>query len=207
MASLIPFIGVSLLVIVTPGQDTLLTVRNTLIGGRIAGWLTALGVVTGQLAWTLAATFGLSAALVAYPSAFVAIQLAGAGYLVIIGAQSLRAAIQRSRIASPGSELRPAIRRGPSLRQGLFSNLGNPKTLLFFTSLLPQFSDGRSASDLLALGLTFCVLTLLWLCLYAVAVARLGNLFARTTLSRTLEGLAGVSLVALGLRIATDAAA
>jgi threonine/homoserine/homoserine lactone efflux protein len=203
---LFAFFTVSLLVIVTPGQDTLLTVRNTLHGGRIAGWLTALGVAGGQLTWTLAASAGLSAVLLAYPSAFIAIRIAGAAYLILLGAQSLRAAISQRRITVMRIEPGQAARQPAYIRQGLLSNLGNPKMLLFFTGLLPQFADGGRAIDLVILGLTFCLLTLSWLCLYVAAVAKLGELFAKPRFWRSLEGAAGVGLVALGLRIASDAA-
>src|SRR5439155_16708532 len=83
------FLAVSVLVIVTPGQDTLLTVRNTLGAGRIAGMLTAVGVAGGQLTWTLAASAGFAAVVIAYPAAFTAIRVTGAAYLVLLGGRSL----------------------------------------------------------------------------------------------------------------------
>ena len=89
---LLAFLGISALVIVTPGQDTALTIRNTLAGGRRAGSFTALGVSTGQAVWTLAASAGVAALLVASEPAFIALKLAGAAYLVFLGAQALVAA-------------------------------------------------------------------------------------------------------------------
>ncbi len=203
---LFAFVTVSLMIIMTPGQDTLLTVRNTLTGGRVAGWLTAVGVAGGQLTWTLAASAGLSAILLAYPSAFAAIRVAGAAYLVLLGAQSVRAAVSQRRLSTERFEPGEAIGRPAYVRQGLLSNLGNPKMLLFFTGLLPQFAGGGRAIDLVILGLTFCLLTLSWLCLYATAVAKLGELFSKPKFWRTLEGATGLGLVALGLRVASDAA-
>src|SRR5918992_2760749 len=94
MAELLAFLGVAVVVIVTPGQDTALTVRNTLAGGRRAGVRTAAGVVAGQAVWALAASAGLAALLVASEPAFVALKLAGAAYLIFLGAQSLLAAIR-----------------------------------------------------------------------------------------------------------------
>ena len=88
------FLGVSLLVIVTPGQDTALTIRNTLAGGRRGGFFTALGVVTGQVTWALAASAGLAAVLVASQPIFTALRLAGAAYLVWLGVQALVAAVR-----------------------------------------------------------------------------------------------------------------
>jgi threonine/homoserine/homoserine lactone efflux protein len=201
---LFAFFTVSLLVIMTPGQDTLLTVRNTLNGGRIAGWLTAVGVAGGQLTWTVAASAGLSAVLLAYPAAFVAIRVAGGVYLIVLGLQSLRAAMGQRAEAVAGLQTRPATRPPTYVRQGLLSNLGNPKMLLFFAGLLPQFAPVGSSMALAMLGLTFCVLTLAWLCVYATAVARLGELFLRPRFWRSIEGATGVGLVALGLRVAVD---
>ena len=88
------FLGISAVVIMTPGQDTALTIRNTLLGGRPTGVATALGVAVGQAGWTLAASLGLTALLVASEFAFAAIRLIGAGYLVYLGARSLWIAIR-----------------------------------------------------------------------------------------------------------------
>ena len=95
--------------------------------------------------------------------------------------------------------------QGRALRQGVLSNLGNPKMAVFFASLLPQFAPTGSASFaiLLALGFLFCAMTFVWLTFYAVAVARLGRLMTGT-LRRALDAVTGVVLIALGLRLATD---
>ena len=81
------FLGVSALVICTPGQDTALTVRNALSGGRASGVATAAGVALGQVAWTVAASVGIAAVLATSEPAFLALRLAGAAYLVFLGAQ------------------------------------------------------------------------------------------------------------------------
>jgi threonine/homoserine/homoserine lactone efflux protein len=200
----IAFLAVSVLVIVTPGQDTLLTVRNTLGAGRVAGVLTAVGVASGQLTWTLAASAGFAAVVIADPTVFTAIRVAGAAYLVFLGGRSLRDAVGgRHVIVLPENDQHPAVAFA-FVRQGLISNLGNPKMLLFFTSLLPQFTGRGGALDLVVLGSVFCLLTLCWLSAYAVVVARLNILLARATVRRAVEGASGLALVALGLRIATN---
>ena len=196
-AQLAAFLGVSAVVIVTPGQDTALTIRNTLLGGRRAGVGTAVGVVGGQLAWALATSAGLAALLLASAPLFTAIRLAGAAYLVVLGAQALAAALR----GLPHEE-RPRRRRSPAARQGLLSNLGNPKMAVFFTSLLPQFAS--SFAGMLALGLMFAALTLSWLSLYALAVAKASGLLRRPQLRRALDAVTGLALVALGLRVATE---
>jgi threonine/homoserine/homoserine lactone efflux protein len=196
MAELLAFLGVAVVVIVTPGQDTALTVRNTLAGGRRAGVRTAVGVVSGQAVWALAASAGVAALLVASEPAFVALKLAGAAYLVYLGGQALLAAARRR-----PQHAHVGRAAGSELRQGLLSNLGNPKMAVFFSSLLPQFGD--SFGVLLGLGLLFCALTLTWLSVYALAVARAGDVLRRPRLRRAIDAVTGTALVALGLRLAT----
>jgi threonine/homoserine/homoserine lactone efflux protein len=197
LGQLAAFLGVSLVVIVTPGQDTALTIRNTLGGGRRGGVLTALGVVSGQLTWALAASAGLSAVLLASRPMFTALRLVGAAYLVFLGSQALLAALRGRPVASGGE-----ARRRACYRQGVLSNLGNPKMVVFFTSLLPQFA--ASFGGMLVLGVTFAALTLAWLTLYAFAVAGAASLLLRPRVRRTLDALAGVVLVSFGLRLASE---
>lgn len=203
LANLVAFLGVSVVVIVVPGQDTALTIRNTLVGGRRSGVLTAVGVSTGQACWTLAASAGVVALLLASEPAFLALRIVGAAYLVFLGLQALVSAFR-------GREDRGLLAGGPpgrltpraAFRQGLVSNLGNPKMAVFFTSLLPQF--GSSFAGLAALGLLFCTLTVLWLSAYAVVVARAGDFLRRGRVRRWIEGVTGAVLVALGLRLAAE---
>jgi threonine/homoserine/homoserine lactone efflux protein len=201
------FLGISALVIVTPGQDTALTIRNTLLGHRRCGVVTALGVVTGQAAWALATGVGIAALLVASEPAFVALKLAGAAYLVVLGARALSGALRAGR---PG---RAAIGEGSArrltplaaYRQGVISNLGNPKMAVFFMSLLPQFtSSGDTSAFVLVLGLVFCLLTLSWLTGYAVVVAKAGDVLRQPRIRRVLDGLTGAVLLGLGLRLVSE---
>jgi len=201
MGELAAFLGIAILVVVTPGQDTALTIRNALLGGRRGGVATAAGVTCGNACWAIAASIGLAALILASEPVFVALKLAGAAYLVYLGFQALRHAIRPAaheigRIA--GSPLAPH----QAFRQGLLSNLGNPKIAVFFTSLLPQF--GSSFWSLLALGLLFSSLGLAWLSAYSFAVARAGDLLRRPRIRRSLDALTGTILVAFGIRLATD---
>ena len=195
------FFGVAALVIVTPGQDTALTIRNSLLGGRLNGLSTALGVCVGQCAWAVATSAGLAALLVASEPAFIALRLFGAVYLVLLGVQALRAAIGRrpSRMTGGARAVRPAV----GFRQGLVSNLGNPKMAVFFPSLLPQFAHSFPA--LFTLGLVFAAMTLLWLSAYALVVARAGDLLRRPRIRRTIDAVVGVVLVAFGVRLGSEA--
>jgi threonine/homoserine/homoserine lactone efflux protein len=192
------FLAVATIVIVTPGQDTVLTIRNTLSGGRRDGALTAVGVSAGQGVWTLAASAGVAAVIAASEPAFLALRLAGAAYLVYLGLQSLRNALR-----GLTHEVRAHHGRAAPFRQGLLSNLGNPKMAVFFTSLLPQFG-ASSFWSLLLLGATFCLMTLTWLSAYAAAVAKAGDVLRRPRVRRAIDAIAGTFLVLFGVRLATD---
>ena len=191
------FFGVAILVIVTPGPDTALTLRNALLGGGRAAAATAFGVACGQAVWTLAASAGVSALIAASQPAFVTLRIAGGVYLVWLGLHSLWLAWRGS----------PEVRRtrgrpSRAFRQGLLSNLGNPKMAVFFTSLLPQF--GSSFGALLLLGLVFACMTLIWLTAYGVAASKAGDVLLRPRVRRLLDAVTGAVLVALGVRVATE---
>jgi threonine/homoserine/homoserine lactone efflux protein len=208
--SILAFLGISAVVIMTPGQDTALTIRNTLMGGRSAGVATAAGVAVGQASWTMAAAFGLTAILVASEPAFVVLRLLGAAYLVYLGAHSLWLAIRPVRVESPG--VAPDARVGAglapqrALRSGVLSNLGNPKMAVFFSSLLPQFvvAGPGAGAAMLGLGLVFVTMTLVWLSGYAVVVARAGNVLRRPRVRRTIDAITGAVLLAFGGKLATE---
>ena len=192
MSHLAAFIGISAVVIVVPGPDTALTVRNTLFGGRARGLATSLGVATGLVVWTLTASAGVAAVVTASQPVFDVVRIAGAAYIVWLGLATLRG--HRGTAAPP--------RPGSGYRQGLLSNLGNPKIVVFFTSLLPQFASGFVA--LAALGIVFCGMTLAWLAAYAVVVARARGVIMRPRVQRVLDTLTGITLVAFGARLAVE---
>jgi len=199
------FLGIALVVLVTPGPDTALTVRNTLLGGRVGGIFTVAGITAGQAIWALATSAGVVALLLASEPVFQAVKLAGAAYLVLLGVQSLIAAWR-----GHGDDRVPrlgAARLAPraAFRQGLISNLSNPKMAAFFGSLLPQFAPTTGAfATMLLLGLAFIALTATWLAAYTLAVARAGDVLRRPRVRRAIEGATGAVLVALGLRLASE---
>src|SRR5262249_35914711 len=134
--------GISIVVIVIPGPDTALTIRNSLAGGRRGGFATALGVVAGQIVWEVGTAAGLVAILLASESVFHAIKLAGAVYLMFLGTQALRVAVRprAGRESAGGVLARVAVKPARAFQQGLISNLGNPKMAVFFASVFPQFA-------------------------------------------------------------------
>ena len=207
MGTLLPFLGVSFIVIATPGPDTAITIRNTLVGGRSGGIFTALGIASGQTIWALATSAGIAALLIASEPLFLAVKYAGAAYLVYLGGQALCQALRPS---SPGS----AAAGGPmrclsastAFRQGVISDLSNPKMAIFFPSLLPQFvpSGAATFSAFLLLGAVFALMTFAWLVLYATVVAPAGDFLRRPSWRRTIEGVTGTVLIGLGLRLAAE---
>jgi threonine/homoserine/homoserine lactone efflux protein len=181
----IGFLALAVVVIVAPGPDFALTLKNTVRGGGVA---TAAGVVAGQMMWVVATAAGIAALLAASHPAFVVLRVAGAAYLVWLGLVAL--------LARHGDHSR--LRAGSPFRQGLFSNLANPKMPVFFISLLPQF--GGSFLALAGHGLVFAALTLCWLTL----VSRGAAMLLVPRVRRIVDVVTGVVLVALGLRLATE---
>jgi threonine/homoserine/homoserine lactone efflux protein len=196
------FLGISLVVICSPGQDTALTIRNTLLGGRAGGAATAGGVAAGQAVWTIATSAGLAVVLMASAPLFLAIRLAGAAYLIYLGVRSI---VLRQKWGGRGGAAGGA-KPSHAFLQGFLSNLSNAKMVAFFVVLLPPFAGPRpSFVLLLALGLNFCLLTLAWLVAYALAVERLSGLLGRHAVRRALDLALGSVLVALGLRVGREA--
>ena len=193
---MIGFVLLAAVVICTPGPDTALTIRNTLVGGRANGLRTAQGVAVGQALWTLATSAGIAALVAASQPVFTAVRIIGAAYLVWLGLQALAAALRGRRHEE---RLRGSA---AGFRQGLLSNLANPKMAVFFTSLLPQFGTGFG--ELLALGLVFAAMTLVWLSVYALVVARTQRLLVGGRVRRALDALTGLALVTFGARLAAE---
>ena len=137
MTDVLAFIGVVAVIVVLPGPDMALVLQNGLTRGRRAAVETALGINGGLLVWAVAAALGIAALLHASAPAFTLLKLAGAAYLVWLGLNALREA-WRTKADAP--EERPAQRRTSPFRQGLLSNLLNPKIALVFTTLIPSSS-------------------------------------------------------------------
>lgn len=186
----------------TPGVDVALTVGRTLQGGARAGLAAAAGISAGCVVHALAAAFGLAALLALHPQAFVALQWAGAAYLVWLGVQLLRSAGRRG--ADPPAAPVAAHRAWADFRAGLLTNVLNPKVALFFLAFLPPFvpadSPAKTASFLL-LGAWFVVQGGLFLVLLVGLAARLARLSAPGPVKRALQAAGGLLFIALALRV------
>jgi threonine/homoserine/homoserine lactone efflux protein len=198
------FIVSGLLLNISPGPDTAYIVgRSTQLGWQ-AGVTAALGIGAGGLVHITAAALGISAALAASATAFTAIKLVGAAYLLYIGTRML--------LAGKGSRLPDETRSAPSIslasifRQGFFTNVLNPKVALFFLAFLPQFVDVHAPSKVLALlllGLIFDVNGTLWNVAVAWLSARAATMVrGRGQVRRWVDRAIGALFVGLGIRLA-----
>lgn len=189
----------------TPGVDLLFTVSRTLSGGPRAGLAASLGISAGCVVHTVLAAFGLAALLAVSPWAFALIKGAGAAYLVWLALGMLRAAWAPagSMPAAPDNSL-PAS-GWAVFRQGLLTNLLNPKVALFVLAFVPQFITPASAhktAAFLALGGLLVLQGTLFLFVLVAVVARLRRLGGSPRLARWLNGLAGLLFVGLAARLA-----
>ena len=203
---LLAFAGVVVVMAVLPGPDMALAVRNGVAAGPRAALLTGLGFVSGLLVWAVATVLGLAALVAAEPGAFKAVQVAGALYLAWLGFGSLAGAVRgdaTGRLSLAGQGAEPA-RGGGYLRQGLVSNLLNPKIALLFITLLPQFvASGEPRTRTTAeLAATLVAISLLWWVIFALAVGSLSRALSRPAVRRSVEALVGVVLIALAVRVA-----
>jgi threonine/homoserine/homoserine lactone efflux protein len=195
----------AILLNLTPGQDTLFVLGRSLAGGRGAGIASALGIGVGSLLHTLAAGLGLSALLAASPTAFRALELLGAAYLIWLGARLVLA----RPVAGAGIAAADAGGSALALRQGILTNLANPKVALFFLAFLPQFVDPRAGQALAAfllLGCTFVATGTAWCLVLALGAARLrARVATGAGAALWLPRVAGALFVALGLRLLAGA--
>jgi threonine/homoserine/homoserine lactone efflux protein len=214
--SLLAFAVFAAILTVTPGLDTLLVLRASAVGGRSTGIAAALGIGFGCLIWATASAIGVTAVLAASQLAFNVLRIAGAVYLVWLGAKALWS-VRRRAVAAASSSATDSADPGPAepgeqwtrwraLRTGLTTNLLNPKVGVFYLSVLPQFlPEGvHPLVGSLALALIHNVEGLLWLSLLAVLVTRARGWFARPAVRRRFEQVTGVVFVALGLRLALE---
>jgi threonine/homoserine/homoserine lactone efflux protein len=191
---------------VTPGQDTLLVVRNVLRGGRGDGIVTTFGICTGLFMHATLSAVGVSVILMRSATAFQFVKFAGACYLVSLGIRSLFSAV-RGDHNQAGSERQPASAAVSLQRcffEGLLSNLLNPKTALFYLAFLPQFigpTDPVLQKSLLLAGIHY-VEGVVWLAGVSMAVDQTRRLLLRAIVWRWLDGLCGTLFIGVGVRLA-----
>jgi threonine/homoserine/homoserine lactone efflux protein len=217
---LIPFLIGATLVTIVPGADMALVMRQVFVGGTALAQRTIFGNITGLIVHSIALAVGLSALLVASAEAYTAVKIAGAIYLVDLGAQALLSAWRAGREPGPSagdmvdagaaSPSRGASRPVPSMRtaylQGLISTVLNPKPALLYLTFLPQFVDTARPvlPQIVFLAGIHIGMGVIWLTFYAHVIARAHRTLTRSDVKRWLESATGVVLIGLGLRVATE---
>lgn len=204
----IAFLGVALLLTITPGADMALVTKHALGCGRRAALQAAGGIITGLVVWAGLSAAGLAALLAASATAFTIVKFLGGAYLIYLGAQTLWETRHRGGEASAQPAMLPAERvtGRRAYVQGLLSNLLNPKVGVFYTTLLPQFvvQDRPAVPQLLLLAVTHLLTGVVWLVWYVQIVVKAGEWLRRPRVRRWLDRATGAVLVGLGLRLATE---
>jgi threonine/homoserine/homoserine lactone efflux protein len=197
------FLAAGVLLNLTPGQDTMFILGQSLAGGMRVGVAAAFGIALGTVFHTVAAALGLSAILATSALAYSIVKYLGAGYLLFLGVRLL---ISHPAVASGAVAPQAPARPRAVFRQGVLTNVLNPKVALFFLAFLPQFIDPSSGSRILAflaLGATFIATGLLWCLVLAAAAARLQAFFLRNPHFRSvIDRAVGGLFVVLGARLA-----
>lgn len=184
--------------VVLPGPDTFVLLRAALAGGRRSGLLTAAGVFAGNALQGSAAAFGLGLLIARSHTAFTVLRWAGVVYLCLLGVQALRAARRGDYPAVDAGGPRPRAHR--ALLVGFGSNVTNPKVLIMYLSVLPQFlvPGATTTLDALLLALTVAVLGGIWQVGLVLAVHRARSWFSRRRVRRAGDAVAGVALLGFG---------
>lgn len=201
---LLAFIGVSLLLAVTPGPDMAVVTKNALAHGRRGVVLTTTGIALALGIWTGATAVGLSALLRTSGEALFVLKLVGAAYLAYLGVRTLLDSRRR-----PADLLASAPEPAPAhaiFRQGFLSAISNPKLGVFFVTFLPQFvMPGQPVLPrLLLLGVIFAVIGFTWLIVYGTFVTRMRDVITAPRVRQWMERVTGVVLLGFGVRLAAE---
>jgi threonine/homoserine/homoserine lactone efflux protein len=201
------FLVFAVLLVLIPGPDFAVVTKNVLAGGRKRGSWTAAGVATSNFVQGTAAACGLSAAIMRAQPVFEAVKWAGTAYLAFLGAQAIRSAIRGRYDLSDGSQFAATNRPFTGWHQGFLSNITNPKVLVFYLAVLPQFLvPGANSGWLLALAWSHAALSLTWLFALTAGLHRLRRLLLRRGVRRGLDLTTGTVLLGFSARLAVDRA-
>jgi threonine/homoserine/homoserine lactone efflux protein len=208
MAHYFAFAALVSVLVLIPGPAVILVMQKAVTAGYRGALRVGAGVLAADLVWAAAAAAGVSAVIVASEPAFLALRFAGAAYLIYLGARLLLAPGEKLLPAPPaegGDETPAGAGRSRAFRQGFLCDMTNPKTLLVFTSVMPQFIPaGSSPLRPALLGLTFAVLGFASLTLYSLVLGRAGRMLRRPKLARRLMRGSGGILVGFGVVLAAE---
>jgi RhtB (resistance to homoserine/threonine) family protein len=198
------FLVLSLFVVMSPGIDTALITKRTISDGRTDGYKMALGITAGSLVHTFAAAFGLSAILMQSAAAFEIIKYAGAIYLIYLGVSSFISR-KKKQAASEEQPVAPDMKKS-AFKQGLFSNVLNPKVAMFFLTFLPQFvkAGENTAQQLIIMGVIYTLLSIAWFFIYVFFINYLREWLMSPKVQRVMDKATGLVLIGFGLKLAFD---
>jgi threonine/homoserine/homoserine lactone efflux protein len=202
--TLVAFVGISVLLSVTPGPDMAVVTRNALAHGRRGVILTTTGIALALAIWVTATAVGLSAVVRASSELLFLLKLIGAAYLAYLGIRTLIDSRRRPDDLLAGSP--PAAPAHVIFRQGFLSAMSNPKLGVFFVTFLPQFVIPGQAllPRLFLLGLIFAVIGWTWLNVYGFFVTRIREFITAPRVRQWMERVTGVVLLGFGARLAAE---
>lgn len=202
--TLIAFVGISVLLSVTPGPDMAVVTRNALAHGRRGVILTTTGIALALAIWVTATAVGLSAVVRASSELLFVLKLIGAAYLAYLGIRTLIESRRRPDDLLAGTP--PAAPAHVIFRQGFLSAMSNPKLGVFFVTFLPQFVTPGQAllPRLFLLGLIFAVIGWTWLNVYGILVTRVREFITAPRVRQWMERVTGVVLLGFGARLAAE---
>ena len=200
------FLAFAVVLVLIPGADFAVVTRNTLVGGRRRGRWSAAGVASSNAVQGSAAAAGLGAVVVHVEPLFLAVRWLGIAYLLFLGVQAFRSAIRGEYASLPQDDARDAgLQRRRGFRQGFLSNITNPKVLVFYLAVLPQFLGPHTATVVLAVfALSHAALSLTWLQLVVATLDRARRLLVRRRVRRAMDAVTGSALVGFGARLAVE---
>ena len=200
------WIAVAVFLIVTPGPDTALIIRNALKAGARAASSSALGVGVGSSLWATASVLGLAVLLETSELAFNALKYAGAAYLFYLGLRTIFSTMRpTSETVAALGPAKSKLGERAAFAQGLLNNLLNPKAGAIFVSAMPQFIEPHdSVFRLIAMVVCYDLLVVAWLCTYGYVVSRAGRSGIGVRVRTTLERVTGVVMIGLGMRLALE---
>lgn len=205
LSSYLSFLVFALALVLVPGPDFAVVTKNTLAAGRWRGAWCAGGVASSNAVQGTAAAAGLGALIGRAQPVLAAIKWAGVAYLVLLGVQALRSAARGRYAPMPAEGEHQAGAALGGWRQGFLSNITNPKVLVFYLAVLPQFmSPGAGVSALFVLAFSHAVLSLLYLLLLTTGLSRARRLLARRWVRRGLDAATGMALLGFSAKLATQ---
>jgi threonine/homoserine/homoserine lactone efflux protein len=198
------FLAFAVVLVLVPGPDFAVVTKNTLAAGRRRGMWSAAGVASSNAVQGTAAAAGLGVLVVRVEPLFLAIKWAGIAYLLYLGLQSFRSAI-RGRYPDLASAGNRSVQQLKGYQQGFLSNITNPKVLVFYLAVLPQFLGPHAPVIVLVVfALSHAVLSLAYLLLLVGGIARARQLLARRRVRRALDVATGSALVGFSAKLATE---